>query len=230
MKAASLLLLTASFLLADGPGRIVSRYLEKDPVLSADPQALHWRHAEPVAASNDPMGKLTPGHRMEVRSLWSKTYLYFLFTCPYEQLHLKPEPSTTQETNKLWDYDVAEVFIGADFDRIRQYKEFQVSPQGEWVDLHIDRDNPAPEGGLLWNAKGFQVKARIDEKNKVWFGEMKIPIASFDQRPSKAGNQMRINMFRIQGPPPDRRFVAWQPTNNRSYHVPEAFGRILLAK
>jgi hypothetical protein len=53
----------------------------------------------------------------------------------YEELYLHPNPSATTETNKLWEWDVAEVFIGSDFKNIRQYKELQVSPQGEWVDL-----------------------------------------------------------------------------------------------
>ena len=47
----------------------------------------------------------------------------------------------SSETPRLWNWDVAEAFIGSDFERIGFYKEFQVSPQGEWVDLAIDRDN-----------------------------------------------------------------------------------------
>jgi hypothetical protein len=41
---------------------------------------------------------------------------------------------------------------------------------------------------------------------------------------------MRINLYRIEGPPPNRKFIAWQPTGSASYHVPEAFGRLRLAK
>ena len=55
-----------------------------------------------------------PGHRTEIRSRWTGRNLYFLFTCPYEQLNLKPEPKTETETNQLWKWDVAEVFIGSD--------------------------------------------------------------------------------------------------------------------
>jgi hypothetical protein len=59
---------------------------------------------------------------------------------------------------------------------------------------------------------------------------MQIPIASIDSRPPEPGNQMRINFYRIQGPPPDKKFVCWQPTGARNNHVPEAFGRIELVK
>jgi hypothetical protein len=215
--------------IADGPGRIESVYVAQDVQLSADPNAAHWKRARPIIAANDALGRETANHRTEVRSLWTDKNLYFLFTCPYEQLNLKPAPSQT-ETNKLWEWDVAEVFIGADFKNIRQYKEFQVSPQSEWVDLHIDRDKPWPEGGWKWNAEGFKVLAKIDQGKKVWYGEMRIPIASIDGASAKAGSEMRINFYRLQGPGPNRKGIAWQPTGGGSYHVPEAFGRIVLVK
>lgn len=58
--------------------------------------------------------------------------------CPYEELNLKPNPDTSTETNELWNLDMAEAFIGADFNDIRRYKEFEIFPQGEWIDLTID--------------------------------------------------------------------------------------------
>ena len=181
MKTPVLLLLAAGFLQADGPGRIESVYAARDTSLTANPQSSFWKDAPPVFAENGPRGEPAPGHRTEIRSRWTDRNLYFLFVCPYDRLNSKPDPSTTTETNKLWDWDVAEVFAGADFDHIWQYREFQVSPHGEWVDLEIDRKNPKPEGGWLWNS-GFKVKARIDEAKKVWYGEMQIPIASIDPR------------------------------------------------
>ena len=74
--------------------------------------------------------------------------LYFLFICPYDELYLKPAPTTRQETNELWNWDVAEVFISANFRDIKLYKEFEVSPQGEWVDLDIDLHKPHHEDGM----------------------------------------------------------------------------------
>ena len=223
------LLLAAFPLAADGPGVILSKHVNKDFPLTADPAAPAWKAAAAVYAENGPKGDPTPGHRTEIRSRWSGKNLYFLFTCPYESLNLKPNPSTSEETNKLWDWDVAEVFIGTDFKNIRHYKELQVSPQGEWVDLDIDRDHPLPEGGWRWNS-GFEVKARIDSDKKIWYGAMRIPIDKIDERRPEAGREMRINFYRLQGPGPVRKGIAWQPTNAASYHVPEAFGRLKLVK
>ncbi|MBL8221344.1 MAG: hypothetical protein JNL62_19075, partial [Bryobacterales bacterium] len=119
---------------------------------------------------------------------------------------------------------------GADFDNIGHYRELQVSPQGEWVDLDIDRKNPKPEGGWKWNS-GMKTKARIDKAKKIWYGEMKIPMKSIDSRPAAAGNELRCNLYRIQGPfEPQRKHVAWNPVNAESYHTPEAFGRLVLVR
>jgi len=229
MRTLLLALSLATVALADGPGVIKSVYSKKDFELTADPATKNWKSVVPVVAELDHFSKPVAGHRTEIRSRWTRDNVYFLFVCPYEALNLKDNPSTTTETNKLWNWDVAEVFVGADFKNIRQYREYQVSPQGEWVDLDIDRDKPKPEGGWLWNS-GFKVKARIDKDKKIWYGEMQIPLRSIDTRPAKPGVQMRINFFRIQGPPQARRMVCWQPTGVRNNHVPEAFGRIELVK
>jgi len=229
MKIAMFLLATATLASADGPGVIVSTYSKADFDLTADPNSKPWKKITGVFAENGPKREPVPGHRTEIRSRWTKKNLYLLFICPYETLYLRPNPSTSTETNKLWDWDVAEAFIGTDFNNIRRYKEFQVSPQGEWVDLDIDRDHPLPEGGWRWNS-GFTVKARIDEGRKIWYGEMRIPIDKIDPRAPKPGLEMRVNLYRIQGSPSDKKHIAWQPTNQMNYHVPEAFGRLRLGK
>ena len=215
----------ASAIPQDDSRTIRSVYLKSDVPLTADPNSKEWKSVQGVTAERGPRGDLTPGHKTEIRSLWSDNNLYLLFICHFEQLYLKPNPSTTTETARLWDWDVAEVFIGSDFQNIKRYREFQVSPHGEWVDLDIDRNPTPPNHNMQWNS-GYLVKARIDEKSKVWYGEMRIPINKIDSRRPRAGQDLRINFFRFQGPPPDRKSIAWQPTNSDTYHLPEAFGRL----
>lgn len=66
---------------------------------------------------------------------------------------LKPNPDTKNETYALWDWDVTEVFIGAvDFNAHHRYREYQVSPQGEWVDLDIDRKAMNGPSAVKWNS------------------------------------------------------------------------------
>jgi hypothetical protein len=213
----------------DDSKTIKSFYSKADFALTADPNASQWKKIKGMTADRGPLGDVTPNHHTEIRSRWSDKNLYLLFICSFEQLYPKPAPSTTTETNRLWDWDVAEAFIGSDFQNIKRYGEFQVSPHGEWVDLDIDRNPDPPNHNVQWNS-GYEVKARINEKEKLWYGEMRIPIEKIDKRKPQAGQELRINFFRFQGPPPDRKRIAWQPTNSNNYHVPEAFGRLRFEK
>lgn len=215
--------------LAVGGDQIESKKATHDVSADTNPNSDFWRGAPPVFAERSTSGDPMPGYRTEIRSRWTGGNLYLLFISPYEELYLKPDPRTDIETNRLWEWDVAEAFIGSDFQHIRRYKEFEISPQGEWVDLDIDLDSPHHEDGWKWNS-GFQSASRIDRNTKTWYGFMKIPYAALDARPAAGGNTLRINFFRCQGPGPDRKLIVWQPTHRRTFHVPEVFGTIKLVE
>ncbi len=222
-------LMAAMALQGAGPAQIESRRAAAEATGDTDPNSEFWRGVPGVFIETDALGNPAPGYRSEVRSRWTAGNLYLLFVCPYEQLNLKPNPSTATETNQLWNWDVAEAFIGHDFQNIRQYKEFELSPQGEWVDLDIDRDHPKEQGGVQWNS-GFQVAARIDGGARVWYGFMRIPYASIDPHPAAAGNLLRINFYRAQAAAPERKLLSWRPTGKNNFHVPEAFGTMKLVE
>jgi hypothetical protein len=223
--AALLLALTAGLAIASD--QIESKQAQRDASADTNPNSDFWRGAAPVLAERDRSGNLVPGHRTEIRSRWTGRNLYFLFICPYEELNLKPGPKSETETNELWKWDVAEVFIGSDFKNIRRYKEFEVSPQGEWIDLDIDLDAPRHEDGWVWNS-GFQSSARIDQAAKTWYAFMRIPYAALDTRAAAAGNTLRVNFFRSQGANPNHKSILWQPTQRPTFHVPEVFGTLRL--
>jgi hypothetical protein len=225
--AATLCLFVLTTSLAMGVDEIDSKRAQRDASADTDPNSGFWRGVPAIFAERDTAGDIVPGHRTEIRSRWTSTNLYFLFICPYEELNLKPEPKTEIETNELWNWDVAEAFIGSDFKNIRRYKEFEVSPQGEWVDLDIDLDTPHHEDGWKWNS-AFQASAHIDKASKIWYAFMRIPYAAVDPRPAAAGNTLRINLFRAQGARPNHKLIVWQPTHRASFHVPEVFGTLKL--
>ena len=202
-----------------------SSYSAGDSPPTTEPSSAFWRSAPVTLLSRNNFGDQIPGPPSEVRSRWSINYLYLLFTCPYVTLHLNPASQTLHETNKLWEWDVAEVFLGSDFLNIRRYKEFEVSPQGEFVDLDVDLDSPHHEDGWIWSS-GFEVAARIDDSQRVWYGSMRIPFAALDPRPPCAGNMFRMNFFRSHDH--GRTLIAWQPTMQPTFHVPEAFGTLTL--
>jgi hypothetical protein len=219
--------LVASLLLASSafaePSVFASRKASANVSLTADPNSSFWRDVSGIVVGNDYAGKPVPGNRMEVRSRWTSDTLYFLFICDFDELTLKPNPVTAGETNKLWEWDVAEAFIGSDFDDIARYKEFQVSPQGEWVDLDIDRSPRKRGAGIAWNS-GFEVKARIDQARKVWYGEMKIPFEKVGVGSPAVGARLRVGIYRCAGREPNRKLISWQITGARSFHIPERFG------
>jgi len=225
--ACALIFVAIPILVAADPEVMESTKAREDVVPSTDPDNAFWRGASLVYADKTPYGQEQPRYRTEIRSRWTERNLYFLFVCPYEALNLKPSPSTSTETYQLWDWDVAEVFIGSDFQNIRKYKEFEISPQGEWVDLDIDLSKPHHEDGWKWNS-GFTVAARIDPAAKIWYGVMRIPFSALQSHLPAAGEKLRINLFRSQGPPPNRIEVVWQPTMSHTFHTPEKFGLLRL--
>lgn len=204
-----------------------SRYSPRDIALAANPNTAAWADAPSVSMDLDFLGARIPGPPTEVRSRWTNGNLYLLYICPYNELNLKPDPNVTAKTPKLWDWDVAEAFIGSDFQHINLYKEFEVSPQGEWVDLDIDSDHQDTQTALKWNS-GIAVAARIDAEHKVWYGEMRIPFASIIPRPPEKGMELRIGLYRCSGIGGNRTYYAWSPTGKRSFHVPAAFGTLRL--
>lgn len=227
MHYLALFLLTVG--LASAEEALAVKFASKDTAPTADPASEFWKGIAPVLATRNNLGVELPTNRTEIRLRWTAKNLYVLMSCPYQELYVNANPSVTTETNKLWERDVAEIFVGADFDNTHQYREYQVSPLGEWVDLDIDTKKPLPAGGWKWDSK-MVTKARIDEKAKIWHGEFQIPMASITAKPIEAGLMLRGNFYRFQGPPPERKMVAWKPTGRINNHTPEAFGTLRLVK
>ena len=165
-----------------GQAAIDSVHAAQDVPLGLDPNSDFWRASRPVYMEKDSFGKIVPRYRTEVRTRWTNKNLYFLFVCPYQELHLKPAPSTDKETDELWNWDVAEVFIGSDFANIKRYKEFEISPQGEWgrSGYRSKQTTPRRRVGVEFR---FRSNARIDESQHTWYGAMRIPWAAIDARP-----------------------------------------------
>ena len=206
---------------------LISQFSSQDLGLDTDAKGAVWSKAPPAVADRNYLGEPIAGPPTEIRSRWTKEHLYLLYTCPYDELNLKPDPDRTTETPRLWNWDVAEAFIGSDFEKITRYKELQVSPQGEFVDLDIDRENPKGQAGRNWNS-GFTVAARIDDKAKIWYGVMRIPFAAIDTRPPEKGRELRAGLYRIAGVGEGKKYYAWRPTGQTTFHVPQAFGTIRL--
>jgi len=210
-----------------------TRRVEGRPELSLDPEAAVWKNAAAETMSKDCSRQIDyPNLNSEVRAFWTDTDLYLLFRCPYTVLNLFLPANHATPRVGLWDRDVVEMFLGDDWTNIRHYREFEIAPTGDWIDLAIDLDRKSYDHG--WRS-GWQTMARIDEQHKIWYAAARIPLSAVSGNPVREGTKWRMNLYRIEGLGPDaqRRFLCWQPTcvqNRDPNHVPEHFGTLIFGK
>jgi hypothetical protein len=205
-------------------------HVSGEPALDVDPTSATWKNAGTASIVKDCSRQVDyPDLDTRVRGFWTDSSLYLLFACPYRSLNRFPRAASGDDREKLWDRDVVEVFLGDDWKNIRHYREYEIAPTGERVDLAIDLDGGGE--GRAWNS-GWETGASIDEAAKIWYASARIPLASVSNAKVIPGTRWRMNLYRIDGDGPDsvRRFLCWQPTcvvNRDPNHVPEAFGALV---
>ena len=187
---------------------------------AAFPVESEWNRTEPVFFCHDWQGKNSdPQRQTEVAVLWDEESFYVRFHCSYREINVFADADSSGRRDELWDRDVAEVFLQPNRFGEKYYKEFEVSPNGRWLDLDI-----AP-GGLRHITSGMQSKVQIDKVARLWTAELAVPMASLtaDFDPAKS---WRVNFFRCEGVDPERFYSAWQPTETPepNFHVPQKFG------
>ena len=208
-------------------------YVFEPPELNTDPDSPAWSHASSTWIEKDCSRQIDyPRLKTEVRGFWTDSDLYLLFVSPYYELNLWLPPDNSKDRLKLWDRDVVEFFLGDDWANINVYREFEIAPTGDWVDLAIDRTRDSYDAD--WNS-GWQRQGRIDEKNHTWYAAARVPLHSVSEKKVAAGTKWRVNLYRIDGlgADPQRRFMCWQPTcvvNRDPNHVPEHFGTLIFTR
>jgi hypothetical protein len=208
-------------------------YIQKPGELNTDPKSSTWSGSASVWMVRDCSKTLEyPNLKTEIRGFWSDSDLYLLFVCPYETLNLWLPTQNDRPRRGLWDRDVVEMFLGDDWENIRHYREYEIAPTADWIDLAIDLDHRGTDRN--WRS-GWHTAARIDEAKHVWYAAAQIPLKSVSQAAVVPGTRWRMNLYRIdgQGADPQRHFLCWQPTcvvNRDPNHVPENFGTLVFGK
>ncbi|MGA9352172.1 MAG: carbohydrate-binding family 9-like protein [Terriglobales bacterium] len=200
--------------------------------LDARNPAPEWRDAGPVIFCADWQGQnADPERQTEVRVLWTPRTLYVRFACRYRELFVFDDADADGRRDRLWDRDVAEAFLQADPSQPRHYKEFEVSPNGFWIDLDIGPEigpapGPAPPGPRDLQS-GMTRSVWIDEERRIWEAELAIPMRALTAKFDPA-LEWRANFFRVEGGREPRFYSAWQATGTPqpNFHVSEAFGRL----
>ena len=116
---------------------------------------------------------------------------------------------------------MAETFLQPDPTQPHAYKEFEVSPNGLWIDLDIT-PNAKPDLN-----SGMTRSVTLDEKTHTWAAELAIPMKALTESFNSAA-VWRVNFFRVEGKEEPRGYYAWCPTHSPqpNFHVPSAFGRM----
>ncbi|MGW8182046.1 MAG: carbohydrate-binding family 9-like protein, partial [bacterium] len=202
--------------------------MSEDFELDGDPGKQVWEDLPRLVFENSYNPAIAyPEARTQVAIAWTPDHIYFGFWSKFTELNVYENESTTEQRWELWDRDVAEVFINPFPDRVNRYWEFEVAPNNQWIDLEIDLDKN-PFHDAEWYS-GFEHRTFVNESEKWWFCEMRIPASAFGLGRIESGMIWRANFYRCDGPGDDtvRRFLAWSPTYNESFHVPESFGQLL---
>jgi alpha-galactosidase len=184
------------------------------------PGASAWEKSEPVAYCADWRGD-SPDPQRETRAylLWSEQSLFIRFDCRFREIYVYDGGSSRRD--KLWDRDVAEAFLRPPKNVPGHYLEFEISPNGDWLDLDI-----APGKKTILNCD-LKSRVAVDPIARIWTAELAIPMNCLT--PAFNPNDIwSINLFRIEGSAPNRFYSAWRPTRTPqpNFHVPEAFGEL----
>src|SRR5580704_2665137 len=187
------------------------------------PAEAAWENAPAIRFDHDWQGKhADPQRQTEVRMLWTREAFYLRFLAHYRSITVFADAEPNGRRDQLWDRDVVEVFLQPAGEDARHYKEFEVSPNGFWIDLDIA---PGEKRDLK---SGLRRRVNIDEKSKTWKAELALPMKSLATRfePSAA---WRVNFYRVEGASEPRFYSAWRPTETPvpNFHIPEAFGKLV---
>lgn len=160
----------------------------------------------------------------------NENFLYAGFTAKYEKINSHKDSNKNLKNGKthlLWQLeDVVELFIGPEAKQKKEYKEFQVSPFSNKIDINIKFKSEKPEADFDWNS-GFNACSWIDDSNKIWYSIFEIPFVAFSRIPIN-GEKWYCNFYRCS---PDMKILlSWSPVYKPAFHQPERFGVIEFVK
>lgn len=205
-----------------GADTVVAARLTREIAVDAQHPAPEWETAAPASFCADWQGKNADSHRQTtVRVLWTPKTLYLRFECRYRELFVFEDSDANGRRDHLWDRDVAETFLQPDPSRPPYYREFEVSPNGMWIDLDIF------PGGRSDLKSGLSHSVWLDKERHAWAAELAIPMSALTAKFDPSA-EWRANFYRVEGPREPRFYSAWRATNTPqpSFHVPAAFGKL----
>jgi alpha-galactosidase len=204
----------------------VAARMFEPPDAEGFPTLLAWERSASLRFNTDWRGgNADPERETEVRLLWTREWLFLRFRARFQGITVFADAEPSGRRDQLWERDVAEVFLQSDPSQPRRYKEFEVSPNGFWIDLDIAR------GEKRDLKSGLRRRVSLDEAAKTWVAEMALPMKCLVERFDPEA-VWRVNFYRVEGAGEPRFYSAWAPTRTAApdFHVPEAFGEMVFAQ
>ncbi len=162
-----------------------------------------------------------------VSAVWNEDYFFCRFDGLYKSIRTAEDSEKkTEKTMRLWEKsDVFEMFISPEKNRV--YREFQVGPDGKFLDIAIDSSNENRISDFNWNSKMTNI---TEAKNNLWQSTMKIPWSAFKNSPPVNNEEWTVNFYRISEHYGQMKYLSWAPVFKIAFHQPELFGKIRFRK
>jgi uncharacterized protein (DUF362 family) len=183
-----------------------------------------WKGAQPVSFTTDYAGNTTP-IKTTVRALWGDA-LYLAIDLENAGFNVDASKPIDVERTKLYEEDCAEIFLAPDAKNREHYFEIELGPRGHFFDIDVDHAKKTSD--TAWSAK-LTIASRADEAAHV--AHLEVAVRAPEIIAALAPNaRLPLGLFRIEGKSPHT-YLAWSPTRTErpNFHVPSAFGTLVLA-
>jgi len=212
------------------PARVLEcRWADEERPVKADLGTDFWRAAQWQAISTQWNGEgVDPQWETSFAARWTEHFLYFGFHAAFKNLTMVDRPLVQERTHNLWDKeDVVEIFMAPDLSRPNCYKEFELSPSTQWIEIDLDRDRDVKD--FDW-VGGMEPRSAVNMVRRRWQAEFRVPLKSLGLNGMGAGTRVALNAYRVELK--SHLYLAWNPTMTPKpdFHVPRRFGRMFLSR
>jgi hypothetical protein len=214
---------------AGAPRVLECRWSDEEQPVRADLGTEFWRAAQWEAISTQWNGEaVDPQWETFFAARWTGEFLYFGFHSQFQNLTMVDRPQIETRIHDLWDKeDVVEIFMAPDLRRLNCYKEFELSPSAQWIEIDLDRDRNFKN--FNWDG-GMESRSAVNLVRRHWQAEFRVSLESLGMKGMAAGTRVALNAFRVELK--SQLYLAWNPTMTPKpdFHVPQRFGRMLLSR
>ena len=196
------------------------------------PPELHASHggidrASPVTFDTDWSGAKT-GILTTVRAAWTSDALHVRWELAGAGLNVDDTRPIETEREKLYEEDCVELFFTPDASDPSHYYEIEIGPRGHFFDLEVHRGVKLDvKKAIAWSsAATIATDVDADKHTVTIDASFRAPAIV---KALTVGASLPFALYRMEGKSP-RKYLAWSPTRTPKpdFHVPSAFGRLVL--